>query len=953
MTVTGPKLVGRSAEVEAIEGALADLAHSRPVAIQLAGEPGIGKTRLLVELGARAEQRGHLVLKGSASELEGELPFAVFVDVLDEYLQGLPAGVLAGLDEETRVQLGHVFPSLPPPPADLPVERFRIHRALSDLLQALAGTGRLVLLLDDVQWADSGSVDLLGMLLRRPPTGVMIAMAVRPRQLPERLAGAVERAVSDRVLTRLEVDRLSVPEATELVGEALPEGIYEQSGGNPFYLQQLLRFPGRGTAEAISDELWLVTPGVRRVLEGAAVVGDPFELDLAAAAAGVSEAEMLEALDELLAADLVRHTQVPRRFAFRHPLIRQAVYEATPGGWRIGAHERAGAALADRGAPAEVLAHHVEQAGRHGDAEAIAILSQAGHSVARRTPAGAARWYTAALRLLPLDAPAAERIELLSATAGAAAAAGRFEEARSALFEAERLVSPDDAIQSAGLGAALARVEDLMSRHEEARRRLEAATETLDALPAAQAVAVLQQLVMNAVFRRDHDDAGAWARRACEVARRSGERPLLASATASLAFVAAMAAEIEEASEACDEAAALVDAMPDAEAATCVLGLCHLGAAELHLDRLGDGDVHTGRALAIARSTGQVQLFPMVAPLVGWALSVSGRLAEAREVQDGATEEARLTGSAHALAWILNTRAMTALNRGDLEAAVADGAESVELTGRLDPRSGIAAYTGVVYGIALGEMGEPARGIQIALDRGGGPTLPLIPGGWRAFFLERLLPAWLALGRSEEARAAVAEAEAVADETGLGSARSSALRARARLALDEGDAAAAARAAGAAIEIAETAGMAMAAGISRLLAGRALAADGHREEAVPMLERAAADLDACGAIRLRGEAERELGKLGRRRPRRSPRTTPAPEGDGVETLSARELEVARLIVDRQTNAQIAEELFLSPKTVETHVRHLFEKLSVSSRVEVARVIEVTERAAKNQGAGSG
>ena len=87
------KLVGRSAQVAAFDRSLAALARAQPVAVELAGEPGIGKTRLLAELAARAEERGHLVLRGSASELEGELPFGVFVDALDEYLQGLPPGV--------------------------------------------------------------------------------------------------------------------------------------------------------------------------------------------------------------------------------------------------------------------------------------------------------------------------------------------------------------------------------------------------------------------------------------------------------------------------------------------------------------------------------------------------------------------------------------------------------------------------------------------------------------------------------------------------------------------------------------------------------------------------------------------------------------------------------------------------------------------------------------------
>ena len=119
------------------------------------------------------------------------------------------------------------------------------------------------------------------------------------------------------------------------------------------------------------------------------------------------------------------------------------------------------------------------------------------------------------------------------------------------------------------------------------------------------------------------------------------------------------------------------------------------------------------------------------------------------------------------------------------------------------------------------------------------------------------------------------------------------------------------------------------------MAGAALAAAGDTEKAVAELESAAATFDAHGAARYRDAAELELGKLGKRRHRRS-----APgQGDGVESLTARELEVAQLIVDRRTNAEIAATLFLSQKTVETHVRNLFHKLGVSSRVEVARVVE--------------
>ena len=128
-----------------------------------------------------------------------------------------------------------------------------------------------------------------------------------------------------------------------------------------------------------------------------------------------------------------------------------------------------------------------------------------------------------------------------------------------------------------------------------------------------------------------------------------------------------------------------------------------------------------------------------------------------------------------------------------------------------------------------------------------------------------------------------------------------------------------------------------------MLAGRALAAAGRRDDAAAELERAARIFEDCGAVPRRDAADRELGKLGKRVHRRTKRGKV--DGTGVELLTERELEVARLVVDRKTNSQIAAELFLSPKTVETHIRHLFQKLEVSSRVEVARVVERADREA--------
>jgi DNA-binding CsgD family transcriptional regulator len=166
-------------------------------------------------------------------------------------------------------------------------------------------------------------------------------------------------------------------------------------------------------------------------------------------------------------------------------------------------------------------------------------------------------------------------------------------------------------------------------------------------------------------------------------------------------------------------------------------------------------------------------------------------------------------------------------------------------------------------------------------------------------------------------------------------------RAAAAIAIQAGDPATAAERALAAAAAADESGAPVEAARARTLAGRALASANRRELAVAQLERAAQQLDACGAVRFRREAEHELRKLGRHIHHRSRPGKAA--GAGVETLTQREAEIARLVLDRRTNPEIANQLFLSVKTVDTHLRNIFRKLDVSSRVEVARALERAER----------
>jgi DNA-binding CsgD family transcriptional regulator len=193
------------------------------------------------------------------------------------------------------------------------------------------------------------------------------------------------------------------------------------------------------------------------------------------------------------------------------------------------------------------------------------------------------------------------------------------------------------------------------------------------------------------------------------------------------------------------------------------------------------------------------------------------------------------------------------------------------------------------------------------------------------------------MDRRTEAESAAALAGVTAAAVRLPLAAAWADRAAAAVALHAGDTASAAEHALASADAAQELGAPIETALSRTVAGRALAQGGESDRAVAELQRAAAGLDACGALRYRESAERELGRLGHRPYRRTRRGVT--DGGGVESLTERELQVARLVVDRKTNPEIAAELFLSQKTVETHLRNIFHKVGVTARADLARAVE--------------
>lgn len=950
-------LVGRTRELDRLVAALRRSAAGMRV-VAVAGEPGIGKTRLLEELPALAPEWS--VRVGRSSELERDTPFAPVVDAFRE-VEEPERRRLGDLRSDQRDRLAAILPAL----AGLGVagpeglHRYHAQHALHRMLEVLARRRPLVLAIDDLHWSDDATRELLAHLLRRPPDAPLaLVLAYRPAELSRAVRAALDDAERHLQVTTIELEPLTREDARELVGPHvagdLHDALYRESGGNPLYLEQLTtalrrraaaphapadlataphatggaadlpagldddpRLPGVPGAvrRALAAELAALGPDARLAARAAAVLGETFAVDMVAAVAPLEPGAAAEAVDALVDADLVRPATVPL-LRFRHPIVRRAISDDAPPAWRAVAHARADAALAARGASPLARAPHVERSAAPGDHQAAAVLLAAGGAAALHAPAIAARWFEAARRV----GDPAEELGMLPMLGMCLGLAGRLRESREVLGTALERLPPD---RRGSVAAFAAGVDHFLGHHADARALLERTL--LDAPPgSADAATLVDELVWDSWFQGDWRGIGAQAGRALDAARAAHEPALEASALAFVAIGETAHGHVAQATPHLREAARIVDGLDDAQLAPRILTLFAVAVSEGLAEQFAASRRHGLRGAELARRTGQETRLVMFEAGIALACVFLGHLREAGERIAVALEIARLYGLDHLLGWTETINTLQRLSAGELDAAAIAyaNAERAFATMALEPPAQQSLECAELWLELLPAAAAHERLLEVA----GGPELDRLPPRYRPLaceLLARVAPS------AEAARAWADHADACATLLPV-SGQAPVLRAHARVALRDGDRP---RAAALALRAADIAAPAPLDALrSRLLAATAL--DG--EAAIAQLTLVHRGAREHGARGLRDRSAAELRRLGARvgSPGRPPR-----RGSGLNALSAREHEVAQLVAERLTNREIAERLVLSPKTVERHLSRIYETLGIHSRVELARALE--------------
>jgi len=938
-------LLEREAELAVLAAVAGESRRGSGRLVLIEAQAGLGKTRLLQAARRIGAGAGMHVLGGRATELERDFPFALvrqlFAPLLVAMTAAERAALLEGASSAARGALG--LPddgSRPAPPGD----DFGVLYGLYWLTAALAERQPLLLAVDDAHWSDAASLRFLTFLLPRlEELSALVVVACRPGEADAH--GELAQIAADGAVRRLAPGALSRGAAAALLSAELgsePDdefatACHETSGGNPFLLRELAitlatqsvdpRAAEAGRVRELAPErvtrtvllrVARLAPQARAVAQALAVLGDDSDHRLVAALAGLDDDETPAAADALRAVAIL---DAGASLRFAHPLVRNALYSELPAGERADAHARAAGLLRDRGASPEQIAVHLVASTARGDGETVeTLLDAARRALADGAPQSAVAYLTRALR----EPPAAERraavLEpLITATVRAIDHATVAEVERDVLAELERdpallgRWAPELALWML-LGGRFGEARALLERAiEEAAReddvdcamRLEAHLITVIQMAPAEGRARLDRYRdrlapgsagerLAAAFEAawlmmdgSASTAVALARTALDGGRVFAEQPdILPPAHA--VYALALADELDAAQLAVEQALAAAQQC----GATINLGgalYMRAGVATARGD-LAAAEADARQAIGVARLRGWFAVPPPITAMLVDALTERGELA----VADAELQALGVAGAIPDIIWfapVLLARGRLRLAQGAAQDAAADLLELHERFERWGTAGNPAMPVDSYAALALGALGQNRRARELAA-------------------------AQLVHAERWGAPAAVSSAQRVLGLT-IGGADG--------------------------LELLEAAVRVLDGSPARLARAKALCALGgalrranHRVQAREPLREALQLARACGAAGLAKRAHDEL--------RASGETVRSYAPIGVESLTPSERRVAEMAASGLTNRQVAQELFLTIKTIETHLAAAYDKLGIRSRRQLAHALAKPDRA---------
>jgi DNA-binding CsgD family transcriptional regulator len=932
-------LLERDGERDVLARSVADAAAGRGGAVIIEGPAGIGKSSLLDALAERASAAGVRVVSARGGEMEREFSFGVVRQLFEASLAGLPraqrARWLAGPAARTAALLDAQDPARP---QEQVVAGLATVHALYWLVANQSERVPLLLCVDDVQWADTDSLRFLVHLLPRlDGLAVLVVLAIRPGE-PGVERELLEMLVTERSASLLHPEPLSLEAAASVVrtvlaaaGDAFCQAAHAATGGNPLLLWELASMAatervaddaaGRArlanlgphvTTRRVALRLSRMGPEAYAVATALAVLGDGAEVADAAALAGLDTDRTFQVIDDLAAAEILRST-LPLSFA--HPVVRAAVCEALPPGKRVATHARAARILDARGATPEQVASHLLRVPPAADSWVGEVLQRAGQVAAGHgSPTAALAYFE---RCLAEPPPDEARFQILLG-AGSAALQVSMSRAVGYLSEALELTGP---------GGARASIADLLGLALSYLGRTAAAVDVL-----SQAMATLEP---DDVDLRDRLRAGIL--NACLADPALQER-----AHASVAAWRSNSLDTSVGGRMLDCLIAWYDSMITEPAATCV---------ERGLAALSDG-------VLIENANGSVALADAV-----WVLAAADR-DEIFGVLAAGRAQAYERGSLHSAALATFYLAQTWLWRGSLveaESACREGirlfeevgqavgqplvagllAQILTQQGRFDDATDALAWAGPIEALpptahlywlilAAAELdlsrsrwAEAARGFRTVGDRlrvHGWTNPAFLPWGSGAALAQ------LALGETGPAR------ELAEEELGL-ARRWAAPRALGRALWVSGLAVGGLEGLERLVEaVAVLEGSPARLEQARALIelGAALRRAGRGVDCREPLRRGIELAQLAGAPPLVERGRTELRASGAR-PRRVALT-------GAAALTPSERRVAELAAKGRGNREIAQTLFVTPKTVEVHLTSAYQKLQIGGRRDLARVL---------------